>query len=99
MRQDASPKPIVGKGRVSAALPSLSSAQPVDLHPDMGAFGRRIGKRDRPVEGLPCLGLAGGLPEKAATHAVEIEITVELAGKRLDNLKPCRRPLELGNGD
>jgi hypothetical protein len=57
------------------------------MHADMGGFGRRIGKRDRPVEGNTCLFLAVKLHQQSTLDAEKVEIAGETIFQRLDQHK------------
>src|SRR6185369_17313000 len=66
--------------------------QPVDVHADMGGFGRRIRQRDRAVEGLVSLFPAAELEQQRSARPVEVEVSGQARLERIDEIKLSLRP-------
>src|ERR1700722_7577022 len=54
----------------------------IEMLADMGGFGRRVGERDRPVEGGARLGVAAEPHQQRSLETAEVEIAVEWTGER-----------------
>src|SRR4029078_2990559 len=71
-------------------LPRLRAArgavahQAVEMHADMGGFGRGIGERDGAVEGDAGFLVASELHQEGAAHAEEMKIIGKARRERLD---------------
>src|SRR5579864_4748213 len=103
-RSDRSAK-ILCEAEVNSAAPRTcrtarcALGEPIEVHPDMGGFRGRIGKRNRLVEGNASFVGTIELHEKAALHPEEMKIAGQSWAERLDHRERGVRPLDLGDGD
>lgn len=73
--------------------------QPVDLLAEMRRFGRRVGKRNRPIKGDNCVLGAAEFLQKGTARAMEVEIACKLVSQRFDQRQRGGRAARLQDGN
>ena len=61
--------------------------QAVEMHADVGGFGRGVGQRNGAVEGDSRLVVAAKLHQERAAHAEEVKIVRQPLAERLDHVQ------------
>src|SRR6516162_10828299 len=101
----AGSSPAMTSNPLSDLLPGLRAVglavthQAIEMHADMGGFGRGIGERDRAIEGDARLVVAAKLHQKRAAYAEEVEIIRKPRRQGLDQFQRRLGPTHLGDCD
>src|SRR6186713_392225 len=101
------PSPVSGKqeSETERLLPRLLAAglavalQAVDVHADVGGFGRGVCERNGAVEGGAGFVVAAELHQEGAAHAEEMKIVRQPRRQGVDHVEPGLRSLYLGYRD
>src|SRR5687768_10364071 len=91
---------VAGRG-VCLFLYTASTAfqQSVEMLTNVCCLCRRVGQRDRLVEGDTRFVGAAQLVQPRTFRAEEVEITLQFVAKRLDHCQSSSRAAQLGNGN